>query len=104
LLHPERFPIEVNRAAFDELLRVPGIGPVSARRILALRAGHAFRDLRDLSRLGVAVKRARQFLLLDGRYLGDRLLAERPTLVRDLSPVQLSLWGDEIPLLEPVAA
>jgi len=104
LLHPERFPVEVNRATCDELLRVPGIGPISAKRILALRAERAFRDLRDLSRLGVAVNRARQFLLLDGRYLGDRRLAERCTLVRDLSPVQLSLWSDEIPLLEPVAA
>jgi predicted DNA-binding helix-hairpin-helix protein len=104
LLHPERFPVEVNQAAYDELLRVPGIGPISAKRIIALRAGRAFRDLRDLSLLGVAVKRARQFLLLDGRYRGDRHLSERPTLVRDLSPVQLSLWGDEMPLLEPVAA
>jgi len=104
LLHPERFPVEVNRATYDELLRVPGIGPISAKRIVALRAEHAFRDLRDLSGLGVAVKRARQFVLLDGRYLGDRRLADRPTLVRDLSPVQLSLWGDELPLLEPVAA
>jgi putative DNA modification/repair radical SAM protein len=104
LLHPERFPVEVNRATYVELLRVPGIGPISAKRIIALRAELAVRDLRDLSRLGVAVKRARQFLLLDGRYRGDRRLAERPTLVRDLSPVQLSLWGSELPLLEPVAA
>ena len=104
LLHPERFPVEVNRATYDELLRVPGIGPISAKRILALRAEHAFRELHDLSRLGVAVKRARQFLLLDGSYLGDRRLAERPTLVRDLSPVQLSFWSEEVPLLEPVAA
>ena len=104
LLHPERFPVEVNHATYDQLLRVPGIGPISAKRILALRAEHAFRDLRDLSRLGVAVKRARQFLLLDGRYLGDRRLAERPTLLRDLSPVQLSLWGEGVPLLESVAA
>jgi putative DNA modification/repair radical SAM protein len=104
LLHPECFPIEVNRASHDELLRVPGIGPVSAKRILALRTELTFRDLCDLSRLGVAVKRARQFLLLDGCYLGDRVLAGRPTAVRDLSPVQLSLWRDEIPSLEPVAA
>jgi putative DNA modification/repair radical SAM protein len=104
LLHPERFPIEVNRASHDELLRVPGIGPISAKRILALRTELIFRDLRGLSRLGVAVKRARQFLLLDACYLGDRVLAGRPTAVRDLSPVQLSLWRDEIPSLEPVAA
>jgi putative DNA modification/repair radical SAM protein len=104
LLHPERFPVEVNRATYDELLRVPGIGPISAKRILALRAEQAFRELRDLSRLGVAVKRARQFVLLDGFYLGDRRLAERPTLVRDLSPLQLSFWSEEALLLEPVAA
>ena len=104
LLHPGRFPVEVNQASYDELLRVPGIGPISAKRIVALRSEHTFRDLRDLSRLGAAVKRAHQFLLLDGRYLGDRRLAERPTLVCNLSPVQLSLWGDQLPLLEPVAA
>jgi predicted DNA-binding helix-hairpin-helix protein len=75
----------------------------SPRCTRTLRGEHAFRDLRDLSRLGVAVKRARQFLLLEGHHLGDRRLAERPTLVRDLSPVQLSFWG-ELPLLEPVAA
>ena len=96
--------MEVNRATYDDLLRVPGIGPISAKRIIALRAELTVRELRDLSRQGVAVKRARQFLLLDGRYRGDRRLAERPTLVRDLSPVQLSLWGDDLPRLEPVAA
>jgi len=95
LVHPERFPLEVNQASHEELLRVPGIGPVSARRILALRAACTFRDLKELSRLGVAVRRARQFLLLDGRYLGDRALADRPTAVRELDPVQLSLWDQQ---------
>jgi putative DNA modification/repair radical SAM protein len=95
LLHPERFPLEVNRAGYEELLRVPGIGPVSARRILALRADCTLRDLKDLSCLGVAVRRARQFLLLDGRYLDDRALVDRPTAVRELDPVQLSLWDQQ---------
>lgn len=92
LLHPECFPLEVNRASYEELLRVPGIGPVSARRIVALRATHAFRELKELSRVGVAVRRARQFLLLDGCYLGNRVLVDRPTVVQELDPVQLSLW------------
>ena len=92
LLHPQCFPLEVNRASYEELLRVPGIGPVSARRIVALRATRTLRDLKELSRLGVAVRRARQFLLLDGRYLGNRALADRPTAAQDLVPVQLSLW------------
>jgi putative DNA modification/repair radical SAM protein len=104
LLHPECFPLEANRASYEELLRVPGIGPVSARRIVALRATCTFRDLKELSRLGVAVKRARQFLLLDGCYLGDRALADRPTAVRALDPVQLSLWDSRPRDLAPAVA
>jgi predicted DNA-binding helix-hairpin-helix protein len=92
LLHPDRFPLEVNRAGYEDLLRVPGIGPVSARRIVALRATCTFRDLKELSRLGAATRRARQFLLLDGRYLGNRALANHPIAVQDVDPVQLSLW------------
>jgi putative DNA modification/repair radical SAM protein len=104
LLHPECFPLEVNRASYEQLLRVPGIGPVSARRIVALRATCTFRDLKELSRVGVAVKRARQFLLLDGRYLGNRDLADRPAAVQDIDPVQLSLWDAQPRCLAPALA
>jgi putative DNA modification/repair radical SAM protein len=104
LLHPECFPLEANRASYEELLRVPGIGPVSARRLVALRATCTFRDLKELSRVGVAVRRARQFLLLDGRYLGDRALADRPTAVQALDPVQLSLWDERPRGLAPAVA
>ncbi len=37
--HPERFPVEVNAAPLDELLRVPGLGPTSARAIVRARRG-----------------------------------------------------------------
>ena len=104
LLHPERFPIEVNRASYDELLRVPGIGPVSARRVLSLRGAHAFRELKELSRLGAATKRARHYLLLDGRFLGDRARLEHPPSPFSPEPVQLSLWDAPQPLLAHVAA
>ncbi len=77
--HPEWFPVEINRADREALLRVPGIGPQSASRILALRRGHPFRDLEHLRPLGVAVQRAAPYVLLGGR---------RP-------PVQLSLWPVE---------
>jgi len=75
--HPERFPVEVNRASKEELLRVPGIGPRSAARIVKLRRQGAFRSLQDLRQVGAVAQRAAAFVLLDGR---------RP-------PVQLSLWG-----------
>jgi len=65
--HPERFPIEVNRAPRAELLRVPGIGPVSAKRILTARRTGSIRELTDLRRLGAIAGRAAPFILLGGR-------------------------------------
>lgn len=104
LLHPDLFPIEVNRASYDDLLRVPGIGPVSARRIVGLRGALTFRELKELSRLGTATKRARHYLLLDGRFLGDRARLEHPPSPFSPEPGQLSLWDQPQPLLAPVAA
>jgi predicted DNA-binding helix-hairpin-helix protein len=102
LLHPERFPIEVNRASYDELLRVPGIGPVSARRILDLRGAHAFRELKELSRLGAATKRARHYVVLGGRFLGDRSRLQHPPSPFSPESAQLSLWDQPQPIPAPV--
>ena len=81
LAHPERFPVDVHRADLEELLRVPGIGVRSARRIVvARRAGRL--DADGLRRLGVVLKRARWFLTSNGRYLGEG--GWRPERVRYL--------------------
>ena len=56
LRHPEVFPLEVNRASYHDLLRVPGIGVLSARRICAARR-QAFLSYDSLKRLGVVLKR-----------------------------------------------
>ena len=66
LNHPERFPVEVNRAAYEELLRVPGIGVTGARRILAARRGAGL-DFAALGKLGVALRRARYFVTCGGK-------------------------------------
>lgn len=84
LAHPERFPLDVDTASFSELLRVPGIGPVAARRLVEQRRGLTIRGLADLRQLGVVTTRAQGFLALKGR----RLAAER---WRE----QLSLWAPE---------
>ena len=65
--HPERFPLEINRAPRTALLRVPGIGPVSTRRILQARQQGQLRHLSDLSKLGVVSSRAAPYVLLDGK-------------------------------------
>jgi predicted DNA-binding helix-hairpin-helix protein len=65
--HPERFPVEVNRAGLHELLRVPGIGPRSARRLLQLRREQRLRDVAVLRAAGASWKVASPYLLLDGK-------------------------------------
>ena len=68
LAHPGMFPVEVNQASEAMLLRVPGIGPISARRIIEARRKGKIRTLRPLARTGAVVKRARNFLTLAGKY------------------------------------
>jgi predicted DNA-binding helix-hairpin-helix protein len=65
--HPEVFPIEINQAALEELLRIPGVGPRSAKRILASRRQGKLQDLRDLRNFGAATKRAAPYVLINGR-------------------------------------
>jgi predicted DNA-binding helix-hairpin-helix protein len=60
-------PVEVNRASRDELLRVPGIGPKSAQRIVQERRHNKLRDLQDLRAIGVPTKRMEPFVLVDGK-------------------------------------
>jgi len=80
LAHPAEFPVEVGRAPFERLLRVPGIGPRAAERIVAERRMVAFRGAGDLRRLGVDTARAGYYLTLGGR----RLAREQPPLQRPL--------------------
>jgi len=77
LAHPERFPVEVRTATREELLRVPGIGPASAARIVSERITSSFRGLADLRKLGVVTTRAAGFLALGGRRLGTLRWAEQ---------------------------
>ncbi len=65
--HLQDAPVEVNRADRAMLLRVPGIGPRGADRLLEARRERRLRDLGELRRLGIAVERAAPFILLDGK-------------------------------------
>jgi len=65
--HPERFPIELNTASLDDLLRIPGIGPTSANRIVQRRRQGRLKSLSDLRGIGTQVQRAAPYVLLDGR-------------------------------------
>lgn len=67
-LHPAFFPVEINEACREELLRVPGLGRVSVERIIRTRRRGKFRTLEDLKNLRVPLGRTRNFVTLDGRY------------------------------------
>lgn len=86
ICHPEQFPVEITRAEYETLLRVPGIGPVSARRIVSARRVSHLR-YEDLSRLGVVLKRAQFFITCGGR-MRSGLRFSAGTLLRQLEAVE----------------
>ncbi len=75
-LHLSQAPVELNTAAREILLRIPGIGPTTADRVLRARRQGTLRFLSDLSKLGISTKRAAPYILLNGRQ----------------SPRQLAFW------------
>lgn len=104
LRHMEQFPVEVSSAAYEMLLRVPGIGVTSARRILtARRAAPLTFDV--LKKVGVVLKRAQYFITCGGKMLpglrvredhvlGHLAALEKPMLMTAM-PEQLSLFDGE---------
>jgi predicted DNA-binding helix-hairpin-helix protein len=77
LAHPETFPLDVQRATREELLRVPGLGPTSVERVLKLRHSHTFTTIQELQRLGADAERAAPFILLNGKQPPQQLVLFR---------------------------
>lgn len=100
--HPEQFPVEVNRAEYETLLRVPGIGVKSARRIITARRSGRL-DFAGLKKLGVVLKRAKYFTLCGGKaFPGIRM--EHDAILRALlSDAALETMGqaDQLSLFDP---
>ena len=74
------FPIEINKASYKDLLRVPGIGVTSAKRIVMTRKYSTIR-YEHLKKLGVVIKRAKYFITVNGEFLGFK--KENPELLRN---------------------
>ena len=102
--HLEYFPVEINRADYDMLLRVPGIGYKSASRIVKARR-HSTLDFADLKKIGVVLKRALYFITCSGRmmyrtkleedYICRNLMGDKtqiPREIRESGYQQLSLF------------
>jgi len=67
----DRFPIEINLAPFKTLLKIPGVGPTAARRIYRARQDNKLTDINELKNMGVVVKRAKPFILINGKAQGS---------------------------------
>ncbi len=67
--HPEQFPLELTRAPYEALVRVPGVGPTTARRLVEGRTRTVLRGVEDLRKAGVDTVRAAFYLSLRGRRL-----------------------------------
>ena len=117
LNHLDFFPVEVNTAPLELLLRVPGIGPKGARDIVKARRTHCLREP-ELRKLGIAYKRARFFITCNGAYGGSGVAFTREALHAQLAapiqggrhgrradkvlPGQLSLFDQQFdPMLQP---
>ena len=93
LNHLDRFPIDVNTAPYEELLRVPGIGVRGAKAIVSARRATALGEA-ELRKLGVAYKRARFFITCRGRYQGHGTRFDKESLHAQLAaPIQAGSHG-----------
>lgn len=111
LRHLEYFPVEINSASYEMLLRIPGVGVKSARRILMARKSTRL-DFDGLKRIGVVLKRAHYFITCNGRmmyqtkidedYITRRILEldrkKNWELQYNTTFKQLSLFDDTMPL------
>lgn len=91
LRNPEQFPLEINRAPYAMLLRVPGIGVRSAKRITAARRQGRL-SYEHLKQFNVVLRRAKHFITCDGKYYGtknqDPVYLKQLLLPKSKIPVQ----------------
>ncbi len=95
--HLEHFPVEINRADYQMLLRVPGIGVKSARRIQAARRFGNL-NFEDLKKIGVVLKRALYFITCNGRMMYPTKIDES-YIVQNLVYQNQMGRGEKLPFL-----
>ena len=103
--HMELFPVEVLKADYFLLLRVPGIGPKSAKRIVEARRSGSL-SFEDLKKIGVVLKRAQYFITCGGQTLGrlhlDEAYVTQSLMLGEKLPKNLrdALYGRQMSLFE----
>ncbi|MCP4132009.1 MAG: putative DNA modification/repair radical SAM protein [bacterium] len=110
LRHLDQFPVEINRADIETILRVPGIGVRSAHKIIKARRAKTL-NFDDLKKIGIVLKRARYFVTCNGKHMEKKDLDElaiklrlldtgketkkKKNLIAEIDAGQLFLFGSE---------
>ena len=94
----EKYPVEINNCNYETLLRVPGIGITSAKKIISTRKVVKL-DFDTLKRIGVVLKRAKYFITCNGKYYEEIGIYQKERIINKLLSYetikQLSLFGEE---------
>ena len=111
LRNMQQFPVDINRADYEMILRVPGIGVQSAQKIVRARRHRKLNSL-HLQKMGIVMKRAKYFITCNElpasttdwspERLRQKLIAESASKNKKLLDTQLSLFADYKPVLAPV--
>ena len=96
LRHLEEFPKEINKVSFNELIRIPGIGITSAKKIVSARKVFKI-EFKDLKNMGVSLKRAKYFITCNNKYFNNLSYANKKFITinllnDDIKERQLSLF------------
>lgn len=86
---PWLFPLDVNKVSYEELLRVPGIGPTSAQRIIDARREHSINSMEQLRKMRAVVKRAAPYIWFKGMLDWEKQMSFLPQLEEDEAEVPL---------------
>ena len=103
LRHMEEFPKEINKVDYYNLLKIPGIGPKSAKKIISSRKYFKI-EFKDLKKMGISIKRAKYFITCNGKYfinssflkknfIQSNLILEDKEKIKNTG-IQLSLFGE----------
>lgn len=96
------FPLEINTASYEMLLRVPGIGVRSAQKIMTTRKVQ-FLSFENVKKLGIVIKRARYFITCKGKYFGDTDIDSLSIKTRLISKPESKLLKDYVPTFEQLS-
>ena len=93
LRHMDQFPVEINKVAYDRLLRVPGIGMTGAKKIIRARK-YGSLDFDGLKKIGIVLKRAKYFILCQGKSAPDVVWEPNAIVIGLLSQKERDLIPD----------